>query len=67
MSPLMLIVGVLFLCVVVAVMVLGGGGGDGGGGIDPSVFAAASPAGPTGSAPAASGRGRPLCPPGPST
>jgi hypothetical protein len=37
MSPLMLIVGGLFLCVVVAVMVLGGGGDDGGG-IDPSVF-----------------------------
>jgi hypothetical protein len=38
MSPLMLVVGGLFLCVVVAVMVLGGGGGDGGGGIDPSAF-----------------------------
>ncbi len=37
MSPLMIIVGGLFLCIVVAFMVLGGGG-DGGGGIDPSAF-----------------------------
>ncbi len=37
MSPLMLVVGALFLCVVVAFMVLSGGGDDSGG-IDPSVF-----------------------------